>query len=155
MEQKSFHFIRNESTVDCQVAQFQILVSTIGYMESSATWYMMFERQYDKPFALYDSVFWRAVRSGHFEANAWKRRSHCWKAVGTPFPLLKCLRTPKCSLLVLQDFAYTISNFSVVDTPCMDSDTNIRLAHRRIVAVLRNDNSHNTAAVTSLCDVVL
>ena len=41
--------------------------------------------------------------------TTWRRRHLGGGRVGMPFPLLKCLRTPKCTRL--QDFAYTISNF--------------------------------------------
>jgi len=57
--------------------------------------------------------------------------------MGTAVPLLKCLRTPKCS--ILQDFSITISIFSGNHTPglpqkrprCLDPDTNFRLACQR------------------------
>jgi len=73
-----------------------------------------------------------AVGSGSFRGER----------VGTPFPLLKCLRThygrhfepfsgQKCTRL--QDFAYTTSSFFPgIEAPrCLDQDTNFRLVRQR------------------------
>jgi len=103
-----------------------------------------------------DNVYW-----GHSRGNAWKRRSHCWKAVAThvnAVPVVKVFKIalwtalqaifrPKC--VRLQGFANTISIFYGDHTPdsCRSApgawtQTPISawLASVPIVPVSRNDH---------------